>query len=109
MLPRSTIRRLSAISLLLLLVSGAGCSAPEQLGPDEGVLNEVDALYTAVTSRRPELLDASWSRLEALHEEQRIPDAAFDELGGIVSLAREDQWQPAAEQLWTFIRGQQRV
>jgi len=93
---------------VLLLLACSACSRPSQIGGDETAFHEVDALYTAVTSRRTDLLDASWERLTKLHAEKRVTDAAFRELKQIVDQARHDEWKPAAERLWTFMRGQRK-
>jgi len=92
------------VCLLLL----AGCGRPPQMGADESVFGEVDALYTAVTAKRPDLLDQSFQRLTELHSSGKVPDAAYQKLTLICEQAEREEWRPAAEQLWHFMRGQRK-
>ncbi len=95
--------------LCAALLLFAGCARPAQIGADESVFGEVDALYTAVTSKRPDLLQQSFHRLTELHESGKVPDAAFQQLSGIRDQAERDEWRPAAEKLWHFMRGQRKT
>lgn len=89
-------------------LSFSGCGQPSQIGSDEEVFNEVDALYTAVTAKRADLLDQCYARLEELHRQGDLPTDAFDELTAICETARQDEWQSAAETLYEFMRGQRK-
>ncbi|MES2793448.1 MAG: hypothetical protein V4719_27800 [Planctomycetota bacterium] len=93
-------------SLGIMLVSG--CQPVPQVLNDEAAFGELDALYTAVTSKRRDLLDACRKRISKLHEEKRMSDAGFDEIEEIVALTEQDKWTPAAEQLYNFMRGQRK-
>lgn len=99
----------AGLALALACLTWGGCSRPAQIGGDELTFKEVDALYTAVTSRRTELLNASRQRLEALQAQGRLPQSAHAQLSQIIELADRQQWQTAAERLWTFMRGQRRA
>lgn len=65
-----------------------------------------DALYTAITSHRTELLDESKTRLKKLKQEGKLSTDAFESLAEIVEEARTGNWQAAAEELVGFIRNQ---
>jgi hypothetical protein len=78
------------------------------MGPSEEVLSAVDALYTAIASRRMELLDKSTARIEELHTSKELPDAAYRQLKSYADEAREGKWEPAIRKLHEFIRGQRR-
>ena len=97
-----TIRRVSAS---LILVMAIGCSSAPPLGSEEAS-STADALYTAVTSRRPELLDAVEEDLNKLQSKQQISPAAMTALQTIIDQARAGEWQAAAEELDQFIRNQ---
>jgi hypothetical protein len=92
-----------------LLVAAAGCGKPEQIGPDPEAFKAVDALFTAVTAKRPDLLEACEKHLGELRERGRLPAKAHGELAGIIDRARAGRWEPAAETLRRFMRGQEKV
>ncbi len=100
--------RVASAGLWLSLFLIAGCGRPPQLGGDETVFGEVEALYTAVTAKRPDLLHQSRQRLSALHRDGKLPPAAYQRLAGICEQAERQEWRPAAEKLWTFMRGQRK-
>ena len=91
-----------------VVLTVAGCGGPAQIGADEQTFKAVDALYTAVTSHDPRLLDQCDQRLRRLHAAGKLPDAAWQALEKITARARQGKWQPAAEDLYTFMRGQRR-
>ena len=93
------------LSALLILIAYAGCSSAPPLGSEE-VSSTADALYTAVTSRRMELVDAVEEKLNKLHSEQQVSPAAMTALQAIIEQARAGQWQTAAEELDQLIRNQ---
>lgn len=93
------------LSALLILIACAGCSSAPPLGSEE-VSSTADALYTAVTSRRMELVDAVEEKLNKLHAEQQVSPAAMTALQAIIEQARAGQWQAAAEELDQLIRNQ---
>ncbi len=94
--------------ILLLLSLIIGCGRPAQMGPSDEVMSAVDALYTAISSRRVELLDKSAARIEGLHSSKELPDAAHRQLKSYIDEARQGQWDPAIRKLHEFIRGQRR-
>jgi len=99
---RTIVHKLSA---LLILIAAAGCGSAPPLGSEE-VSSTADALYTAVTSRRMELVDAVEEKLNKLHAEQQVSPAAMSALQAIIEQARAGQWQAAAEKLDQLIRNQ---
>jgi hypothetical protein len=84
-----------------------GC-APPQLGEHEECFKEVDALYTAVTSKSPKLLEDCDRRLRELKEAGKLPEPAARSLDAVVAKARKGEWQPAAVDLHRFMKGQRR-
>ena len=93
------------VCVCLMLVMVTGCNSVPPLGSEE-VSSTADALYTAVTSRRPELLDAVEVSLNKLNAEQQISPAAMSALQAIIDQARTGEWQAAAEELDQLIRNQ---
>ena len=91
---------------LLLVLSLAGCGSAPTMGKDPETLGAVDALFTALTSQRTELLDHCEADLRKLHAGGKLPDAAQEHLTGIIAEARSGQWRPAAEKLNRFIKAQ---
>lgn len=89
----------------LILVMAIGCNSAPPLGSEE-VSSTADALYTAVTSRRMELLEAVEAKLNKLHTEQQVSPAAMTALQAIIQQARAGKWQAAAEDLDQLIRNQ---
>ena len=95
----------SILLLSLLLLSVLGCGGPPALESEEAILT-TDALYTAITSRRTELLDDSAGRLKKLRDDGQLSAKAFEALADIIQQARDGKWQDAAEDLDGFIRQQ---
>lgn len=95
--------------ILIGLMPLAGCGSVPQVLSDEAVFGELDALYTAVTSKRRNLLSDCQKRITKLHAEKRMSDAGFKEVEAIITLAEDDKWTPAAERLYTFMRGQRKA
>lgn len=83
----------------------AGCGTP-QVTSDEAVFNELDALYTAVTSKRNDLLTASRERLQKLHADGKLSDSGFAAIDKIAARAADGHWSEAAEKLYDFMRAQ---
>ena len=96
---------LPSVLLLSLLLSVLGCGGPPALESDEAILT-TDALYTAITSRRMELLDDSEGRLKKLRDDGQLSAKAFEGLADIIQQSRSGNWQDAAEDLDSFIRYQ---
>lgn len=96
------------VGLVVLLVAVRGCGRPPQIGADEEAFRAVDALFTAVTARRPDLVDRCADRLGQLHAGGKLPAAAHAELRRVIDRARDGRWEAAAERLYDFMRRQER-
>ena len=97
--------KLHTLTALLILIAAVGCNSAPPLGSEE-VNSTADALYTAVTSRRMELVDAVEESLNKLHAEQQVSPAAMTALQAVIAQARAGKWQAAAEELDRLIRNQ---
>jgi hypothetical protein len=102
---RFLIGLLPAAGLSLLI---AGCSPPQVLD-DEECFSTVDALWTAVTARSPELLEQTTGDLARLREAGSLSEEGHTALKTIIDEARSGDWEPAAKRLKTFIQGQRRA
>jgi hypothetical protein len=100
--------RLTATAAALFVCCLTGCGKPAQLGPDDKAFHEVDALFTAVTARRTDLVDECDARLAGLHDVGKVPDDAHAELQRIIERARDGKWESAADRLRAFMKGQER-
>lgn len=96
------------VAMTLMLVLG-GCGAVPQVADDDGVHKELDALYTAVTSRRRPLVDECHERLNGLQKEGRISEAGFATVTAIIKQAEDSQWTEAAQALHDFMRAQRKT
>lgn len=99
-------RRLTLAWIVLVI---AGCGRPPQITGDPDAFKEVDALYTAVTAKNPQLLEQCETRLRALRTAGKLSEPALKSLEPIVAKAKAGDWRPAAEQLNDFMRGQRRA
>lgn len=88
------------VSGSLFFASGCGKTVIES----EESRKAIDALYTAVTSKRPDLVDSCEARLAELKTSGELPPPTATQLGEIIARARQQQWQPAAERLDKLIR-----
>ncbi|WP_437229439.1 hypothetical protein SH661x_001440 [Planctomicrobium sp. SH661] len=86
----------------------SSCNRAPQVVADPAVFKELDALYTAVTARRSDLLQASQLRIGELHENKQLSDTGFHQISGIVQLAERGDWQDASEKLYHFMRAQRK-
>lgn len=100
---RGAVRWLLAAACLTIFV--AGCSPPPQLGNEES-LGAADALWTAVTSKRLELVESSAKRIEALHAQGTMSDEVFQSLTAVIETARAEKWPEARKALKHFVSGQ---
>src|SRR5262245_29093413 len=96
------------VGLCAIFLLAVGCGDPPQIGPDEEAFKAVDALYTAVTSRRPQLLDQCDRQLQDLQKQGKLPDPAHEALQKIIAKARNEEWEAAALALSKFMKGQRR-
>lgn len=99
-------RKLRVLAALLLIASGC---RPAQIGPSDKALGAVDALYTAIASRRVELLEKSATRLEELRASGDLSEAAHRQLKSYIEKSRDGKWEAAIRELHEFIRGQRRA
>ena len=79
-----------------------------QVGGDEEAFKSLDALFTAVTSRNLDRLTSTEGRLHSLRDQGKLPASAAERIDAIIASARAGEWQPAAERLYEFIKGQRR-
>ena len=98
----------AAITALLCLVLAAGCSNPPQMGVDGEAFETVDALFTAVSLREPPLVDRCAKTLETLHDEGKLPTAAFEALGAIIDDTEAGDWEASQADLRSFMLAQRR-
>lgn len=105
------IRRLRLTSWLsgaVLLMGGvlAGCGGQPQLNGDRSCKAAVDALWSAVSAREPQLLSQCEAVLTELHDDHRLSDEALEALERVIRQAREGDWQGARARLKKFIKAQ---
>ena len=101
------VRPMTKIFLIAAIVNftAIGCGGPAVLNSPEAAAS-ADALYTAITSHREDLVADVESRLSALLTAGKLSQDANRELAGIIMQARQGKWQQAAEALDAFIRFQ---
>ena len=68
----------------------------------------VDALWTAVTSKRTDLLEQSATELDRLHTAGGLSEAGHRALTAIIRDARSKDWTKSATNLKHFMQGQRR-
>jgi len=100
---------LALLPLCLALLALSGCSKPPQIVADEEAMTAVDGLWTAVTSRKPELLDNSAARLRELRDGSHLSAEAFESLEAVLGKARSEDWDGAVKDLKWFIQGQRKA
>lgn len=98
----------AAICVLVLTAAYWSWTSTPQLDPSDEVYASVDALFTAVTARRAELVAQCETELASLHGEGKIPQPAWQRLSRAIALAKSDDWEPAAKDLYRFIEQQRR-
>lgn len=86
----------------------SGCGRPPQVVDNEQCFAAVEALWTAVTSKRTDLLEQTATEINRLHTSGTLSDAGHEELDRIVQMARKTEWRPAAEELNEFMLGQRK-
>ena len=105
---RSAHRAWSTIAAMLWAALVAGCSATPQMGPDREVFSTIDALFTAVSLREPSRVDRCAETLETLHDEGKLPGAAFEALEAIIDRAEDGDWESSQADLRRFMLAQRR-
>ena len=81
-------------------------SGVPQLKYDDQVFRSLDAMFTAVTARSNSKLNDCGHRLETLHDEGRIPEAAWNRISKCRELAHRGEWDTAARSLYQLIESQ---
>ena len=99
---------MGAVVAILAVVLVFNLGSPPQMGPDEEVFRTVDALFTAVTGQNEKQLAQCEQRLNGYRDAGKLPPKAAKTLDGIIQTARAGRWQPAAETLYDFMKGQKR-
>ena len=102
-------RFLISILILVAILLIQGCGGPPQVVDDEECFSAVDALWTAVTSKRADLLEQSANELESLQSNGRLSTEGYDELLEIIDEARSEEWLNAAKSLKIFMQGQRKT
>ena len=100
---------LSAMTLVVTLISIAGCGRPAQVVDDDECFQAVDALWTAVTSKRSDLLEQTAAELDRLQAAGNLSEDGHRELSEIVRQARASEWTTSAKKLKAFMLGQRRT
>jgi len=95
-------------AIVLLAVMLGGCHSYPQVIEDPAVYKELDALYTAVTTKRRDLLDGCEGRLKELHSAGKLSDAGFAEVNEVIAEATSNSWSDAAQHLYDFMRAQRK-
>ena len=104
---RGPFARAFAPGLLAIAWTVAGCG-PAQVGGDPQAFRSVDALFTAVSLRDPDLVAAERARLRTLAESGTLPDPAWKTLDSIAEEATTGDWTASQDRLRRFMRGQRR-
>ena len=95
--------------LMVTLVLCSGCGRPPQVVNDEECFSAVDALWTAVTSKRSDLVEQTATELDRLVAAGNLSETGHESLTEIVEQARATEWKVAAEKLKTFMLGQRKT
>ena len=102
-------RLLKTLVLLVALLSIQGCGRPPQVVDDEECFSAVESLWTAVTTKRTDLLEQSATELDRLHSAGKLSEEGNDALNEIIQSARGEEWMPAAKSLKAFMLGQRKT
>lgn len=79
----------------------AGCGGP-QVGGDFEAYTTINRLFTAVTAKRPDLVERCMADARKLQESNRMPPAALERLQEFASQATNGDWQGAAAGIKRF-------
>lgn len=97
-----------AVGLLLAALVCGGCGRPPQMADDPECFSAVDALWTAIGSRKSDLLADSEARIKALHDKQSLGDPSYEVLAQVIDQAKTGEWSAARAKLRKFMEGQRR-
>jgi hypothetical protein len=100
--------RLSPLLMLVVVLSAQGCGRPPQVVDDEECFSAVEALWTAVTTKRKDLLEQTATNLDQLHTTGKLSKEGHKTLQEIIQSARNEEWMPAAKTLKSFMLGQRK-
>ncbi len=98
-----------AAGLAIAVLAWQWWKAPPQIGSDQEVVDAVDALFTAITSRDAARLARCEEKLHRLRDSGRLPRAASTSLDRVIRTARSGRWRNAAETLYAFMKAQRRA
>lgn len=102
------LKRLSPLLLLVAALTVQGCGRPPQVVDDEECFSAVEALWTAVTTKRKDLLEQTATDIDQLHASGKLSKEGHEALQEIIQSAREEEWMPAAKSLKVFMLGQRK-
>ena len=98
----------TSLLLTALLLTGGGCGGPPKVVANEECFSAVDALWTAVTSKRSDLVEQTATELDRLYAQGSLSDKGHASLTEIVEAARAEKWTDAAGTLKVFMLGQRK-
>ena len=101
-------KRLSPLLLLMGALMVQGCGGPPQVVDDEECFSAVEALWTAVTTKRKDLLEQTAADIDRLHTTEKLSKEGHEALQTIIQSARNEEWIPAARSLKSFMLGQRK-
>jgi hypothetical protein len=93
--------------LTVMLAWTIGCRGSVEVTSESG-LKCLDAIYTAVTCRKPELLEQCSVKIDTLKRSGDLTSGSAEMLLGFVTLAKKGQWEQSAKELDRYIRLQTR-
>ena len=101
-------RVFASLLLLAAIFSSHGCGRPPQVVDNEECFSAVEALWTAVTTKRTDLLEQSATEIDRLHKDGQLSKEGHEALFEIIQSAQEGEWLPAAKSLKAFMLGQRK-
>lgn len=99
--------RRQATAIVLTACVFAGCGRAPQLGSDAN-FQVVDALWTAVTARRLDLVEKAAADLQSQEQAGELTPEAAAALAPVLTDARDKQWERAAKRLKKLIQSQRK-
>lgn len=106
--PVERLRTPWACCALMGILALGGCGSPPQVFHEEQTYKTIDALWTALSTKRSDLLEATAADLNRLNAEGKLSPEGLAALSPILEKARRSEWQPAMVDLKAFIQGQRR-
>ncbi len=101
-------RVFASLLFLVAIFSSHGCGRPPQVVDSEECFSAVEALWTAVTTKRIDLLEQSAIEIDRLHTDGQLSKEGHEALYEIIQSAQEGEWLPAAKSLKAFMLGQRK-